>query len=131
RGELSLHFLRVGGRRVAFHFAIESGGVYYLFKPGFDAALGRYGLGHLLVWEVALALVARGARELDFLGDDLPWERDWTGAARRHEWLYVYRPTAFGRALYAWKARAVPALRPLARRVREVARRVAGREGHE
>jgi len=111
RGELSLHFLRAGERRVAFHFAVESGGVYYLFKPGYDESLARFGLGHLLLHEVAKALVGRGVREIDFLGDDMPWKRSWTGLARRHLWRYVLRPTVAGRALCAWKFRAVPMLR--------------------
>lgn len=111
RGELSLHFLRVGGRRVAFHFAIERGGTYYLLKPGYDEALRQHGPGHLLVWEVARALVRRGARELDFLGHDMEWKREWTQLGRNHAWLSIYRPTLRGRVLHAWKTCAVPLLR--------------------
>lgn len=111
RGELSLHFLRAGERRVAFHFAVETGGVYYLFKPGYDEALARFGLGHLLLHEVARALVSRGAREIDFLGDDMPWKREWTGQVRMHAFRYVLRPTRFGRALAAWKFTAAPIAR--------------------
>ena len=111
RGELSLHFLRVGGRRVAFHFAIERGGTYYLLKPGYDETLRQHGPGHLLVWEVARALIRRGAREFDFLGNDMEWKRDWTQCGRNHAWLSIYRPTVRGRALHAWKTCAVPLLR--------------------
>ena len=78
RGELACYFLRAGERRVAFHYALVDGDTYYLFKPGFDPALANYGLGHLLVDAVARDLIARGIRELDFLGDDMPWKRDWT-----------------------------------------------------
>ncbi|HEX2568575.1 MAG TPA: GNAT family N-acetyltransferase [Polyangia bacterium] len=111
RGELSLHFLRVGGRRVAFHFAIERCGTYYLLKPGYDEALRQHGPGHLLVWDVARALIRRGARELDFLGNDMEWKREWTQLARNHAWLSIYRPTVRGRMLHAWKTCAVPLLR--------------------
>lgn len=111
RGELSLHFLRVGGRRVAFHFAIERGGTYYLLKPGYDETLRQHGPGHLLVWEVARALIRRGARELDFLGNDMEWKREWTQLGRNHAWLSIYRPTLRGRVLHAWKTCAVPLLR--------------------
>jgi CelD/BcsL family acetyltransferase involved in cellulose biosynthesis len=111
RGELSLHFLRVGGRRVAFHFAIERAGIYYLLKPGYDEALRQHGPGHLLVWDVARSLIRRGAREFDFLGNDMEWKRDWTQLARNHAWLSIYRPTFRGRVLYAWKTCAVPLLR--------------------
>jgi CelD/BcsL family acetyltransferase involved in cellulose biosynthesis len=111
RGELSLAFLRAGDRRVAFHFAIESGGVYYLFKPGYDESLARFGPGHLLLWEVAKELTLRGACEIDLLGDDTPWKRVWTRCVRRHSWRYVFRPSAFGRALHAWKFAGLPRLR--------------------
>ena len=110
-GELGLHFLTVGGRRVAFHFAVESGGIYYLFKPGYDESLARFGLGHLLVDAVARALIARGARELDFLGEDVPWKREWTALVRPHQFRYVFRPTPFGRGLWTWKFRVLPSLR--------------------
>ncbi len=113
RGQLACYFLRAGGRRVAFHFALADGAVYYLFKPGFDPALARYGLGHLLVDAVARDLVARGVRELDFLGDDMPWKRDWTDAVRTHSFRYLFAPTARGRALAAWKLRFAPAARRL------------------
>jgi CelD/BcsL family acetyltransferase involved in cellulose biosynthesis len=117
RGELALYFLTAGGRRVAFHFALVDGGVYYLFKPGFDPALASYGLGHLLVDEVACDLGARGVRELDLLGDDLPWKRAWTDRARAHAWRYVFAPTPFGRALAAWKLRWAPSVKRLAARI--------------
>lgn len=110
-GELGLHFLTAGGRRVAFHFAVESGGVYHLFKPGYDESLARFGLGHLLVDEVARALIARGARELDFLGEEMPWKREWTSLSRPHRFRYVFRPSRFGRGLWAWKFRLLPSLR--------------------
>lgn len=114
RGELSLHFLRVGERRVAFHFSLESDGVYYFFKPGYDITLARHGLGHLLVWEVARSLIERGLREIDFLGDDLSWKREWTKQVREHTWHYIYRPTVWGFALHAWKTRCLPELKQVA-----------------
>jgi CelD/BcsL family acetyltransferase involved in cellulose biosynthesis len=117
-GELSLHFLAAGDRRVAFHFALESGGVYYLFKPGYDESLARFGPGQLLLHRVAGALCDRGAREIDFLGEDLPWKRAWTDRVRPHRFRYVFRPNRFGRALAAWKLSLAPALRRFATRLR-------------
>ena len=126
RNELSLFFLRAGERRVAFHFAIEANDVYYLFKPGYDEALAKYGLGHLLFMEVAKALIARGCNEIDFLGDDMPWKRDWTDKLRPHAFRYVMRKTPTGRALAAWKFRGLPAVRELADKVSEKAGTVRG-----
>lgn len=117
RDALALYFLTVGGARKAFHFAIVEDGVYYLFKPGYDPALASYGLGHLLVAEVARDLIGRGVRELDFLGDEMPWKREWTEAVRPHVWRYVFRGP-WGRALFAWKFRLVPRLKKLRDRYR-------------
>jgi CelD/BcsL family acetyltransferase involved in cellulose biosynthesis len=113
RGQLACYFLRAGARRVAFHYALADADTYYLFKPGFDPALASYGLGHLLVDAVARDLIARGIRELDFLGDDMPWKRDWTDRARAHSFRYLFAPTARGRALAAWKFTLAPAAKRL------------------
>ena len=37
--------------------------------------------------------------------------RAWTSLARAHSFLYVFRPTTLGRALWAWKFRALPLVR--------------------
>ena len=113
RGQLACYFLRAGARRVAFHYALADADTYYLFKPGFDPALASYGLGHLLVDAVARDLIARQFRELDFLGDDMPWKRDWTDRARSHSFRYLFAATARGRALAAWKLTLAPTARRL------------------
>ena len=118
RGRLACYFLKAGRRRVAFHFALVDDDTYYLLKPGFDPALASYGLGHLLVDAVARDLITQGIRELDFLGDDMPWKREWTDHTRAHHFDYVFAPTLRGRALAAWKLRLVPGARRLALRVR-------------
>jgi CelD/BcsL family acetyltransferase involved in cellulose biosynthesis len=111
RGQLVLAFLRVGAARVASHFALLEDGVYSLFKPGYDPALAAFGPGHLLVHAVAHALVHDGARELDLLGDALPWKREWTSCARTHAFRYVFRPTLRGRLVYLVKQQLLPGLR--------------------
>lgn len=110
---LVLYFLSAGGRRLASHFALEEDGVYYLLKPGYDAALGRFGPGHLLIDAVAADLRARGMRELDFLGDDLEWKHEWTGRARQHAWHYVFQSSRAGRVLHGWKFQLAPAIKRL------------------
>lgn len=117
RGRLACYFLKAGTRRVAFHFALVDDDTYYLLKPGFDPALASYGLGHLLVDAVARDLITRGIRELDFLGDDMPWKREWTDHTRAHHFDYVFAPTLRGRALAAWKLRLVPGVKRLAPRI--------------
>ena len=122
RGQLACYFLTVGGRRVAFHFALVDEHTYYLLKPGFDPALSSYGLGHLLVDAVARDLITRGVRELDFLGDDMPWKRDWTDQLRPQLFRYLFAPTLRGRALGAWKLQLAPRLSHTLKRLLPVAR---------
>ncbi|MFZ5469187.1 MAG: GNAT family N-acetyltransferase [Myxococcota bacterium] len=118
-GRLSLSFLRLDRRAVAFHFALEHQGRYLLLKPGYDEALSDCSPGQLLMENVAADCIARGLFELDFLGPDMVWKRDWTGRVRPHAWLYVFRDTPLGRALAQAKFRWVPAAKRVVARWRK------------
>jgi CelD/BcsL family acetyltransferase involved in cellulose biosynthesis len=115
RGALAIRALTLGGRPVAMHLGLVHGGAYYLPKTAYDEAMGAMSPGQLLHREVVLECQARGLRELDFLGPDMDWKRDWQPRHRPHDWLYVYRPTLFGRALHALKHRVRPAAREVLR----------------
>ena len=67
--------------------------------------------GQLLHAEVVAECEARGLAELDFLGPDMAWKRDWAPAPRPHDWLYVYRPSLAGRAMHTLKHRVRPAVK--------------------
>ncbi len=110
-GWLALRSLDLDGRPVAMHFGLLHRGVYSLPKPAYEERLGACSPGQLLVREVLAECEARQLRELDFLGPDMPWKRDWEPALRPHDWLYVYRPGMTGAVLHAVKHR----LKPLAR----------------
>ncbi len=112
-GWLALRALDLDGRPVAMHLALCHRGVYALPKPAYDEALAPCSPGQLLLGEVLAECEARGLCELDFLGPDMPWKRDWEPAYRPHDWLYVYRPGMTGAALHAVKH----TLKPLAREV--------------
>jgi CelD/BcsL family acetyltransferase involved in cellulose biosynthesis len=127
RGQLACYFLRAGTRRIAFHFALVDGDTYYLLKPGFDPALANFGPGHLLVDAVARDLIGRGVRELDFLGDDMPWKREWTSVVRSHNFVYLFAPSLRGRALARWKLRLAPALKDAVMRAQLAAERLRAR----
>jgi CelD/BcsL family acetyltransferase involved in cellulose biosynthesis len=118
-GWLALRELSLDGRPAAMHFGLRYRGIYSLPKPAYDEALGACSPGQLLLREVLAECGARGVRELDFLGPDMPWKRDWEPRLRAHDWLYVYRPGLAGRALHA----ARHTLRPLAKEVLEWWRR--------
>lgn len=110
-GRLALYYMRLDGRAVAFQYALEYGGRYFLLKPGYDETLGDCSPGQLLMEDVLRDCMKRGLREFDFLGPDMVWKRDWTDAVRRHTWLYVFNDTALGRAMCAAKFRWAPAAR--------------------
>jgi CelD/BcsL family acetyltransferase involved in cellulose biosynthesis len=116
RGWLSLYVLRVQGRAVAFHYGLIHDGRYLLLKPAYDEQLGACSPGQLLLEDVAREGIARGWTAFDFLGPDMPWKRDWTERRLAHDWLYVFRDSALGRALAAAKFRLVPAVREVASR---------------
>jgi CelD/BcsL family acetyltransferase involved in cellulose biosynthesis len=117
RGQLALHFLRLDGRAIAFHYALEHGGRYLLLKPAYDEGLRELSPGQLLTWEVFRSCIARGLTEFDFLGPDMPWKRDWASVTRRHTWLWIFRPTVAGRLAWAAKFRWVPAVEKVVRRL--------------
>ncbi len=112
-GWLSLRALELDGVPVAMHFGLTYRGVYSLPKPAYDERLGACSPGQLLMREVFAECQARGLDELDFLGPDMPWKRDWDPRHRPHDWVYVYRPGLQGRAMHSLKHR----VKPLAREV--------------
>jgi CelD/BcsL family acetyltransferase involved in cellulose biosynthesis len=115
-GRLRLYFLSLDGRPVAFHFGLVHQGRYFLLKPGYDESLRDCSPGQLLMERVIEDCVASGLSELDFLGPDMIWKRDWTDRLRVHTWLYVFRDTRFGRALCAAKFRWAPRAKETVRR---------------
>jgi len=98
-GRLALFFLRVGGRAAAFHYGLADGGRYFLLKPAFDERFHECCPGQLLVEDVIHDCLGRGIGELDLLGPDMPWKREWTDDLRPNSWLYLFRDSRRGRAL--------------------------------
>ncbi len=114
-GRLALWFLRVDGRAIAFQFALEHDGRLLLLKPAYDEACGDCSPGQLLMEDVLRDAIARGLREFDFLGPDMPWKRDWTALRRPHQWIYLFRGVR-GALLHALKFRIAPLLKRLSHR---------------
>jgi CelD/BcsL family acetyltransferase involved in cellulose biosynthesis len=112
--KLALYFLKAGERRIAFHFGLVEEGVYFLLKPGYEPSLAVHSPGHLLLHFVARDLIRRGIRELDLLGDPMPWKADWTAELRGKSWVYLFSPSPFGRALGHWRLTGAPRLRATA-----------------
>ena len=115
-GRLVLSFLRCARKAVAFQYGLTYGGRYLLLKPGYEEALKECSPGQLLMHEVVGDCIARGLRELDFLGPDMVWKRDWTDRTRAHAWLFVFRDTTLGRTLHDAKFGWIPAAKQTLRR---------------
>ncbi len=111
RGGLALRALTLDGRAVAAQLGMVHAGVYYLPKIAYQESLGAVSPGQLLHAEVLAECEARGLAELDFLGPDMAWKRDWAPRHRPHDWLYVYRPSLAGRAMHTLKHRVRPTVK--------------------
>jgi CelD/BcsL family acetyltransferase involved in cellulose biosynthesis len=110
-GRLAIRGLMLDGRPVAIHLGLVHRGTYHLPKMAYDEALASVSPGQLLHREVVAECEARGLAELDFLGPDMAWKRDWAPRHRPHDWLYVYRPSLAGRAMHTLKHRVRPAVK--------------------
>ncbi|RKH40214.1 GNAT family N-acetyltransferase [Corallococcus sicarius] len=115
-GWLGLYFLRLDSRPIAFQYGLQYGGRYLAMKPGYDEALSEVSPGHLLTENLVQDCIERGLTELDLLGDDAPYKREWTHQVRQHHWLFIYRDTLVGKTLQRSKFRWAP-----------VAKRMVGR----
>jgi CelD/BcsL family acetyltransferase involved in cellulose biosynthesis len=111
RGALAMRALTLDRRAVAVHLGLVHRGTYYLPKTAYDEKLGTASPGQLLHREVVAECEALGLAELDFLGPDMEWKRDWEPRHRPHDWLYVYRPSLAGRAMHTFKHRVRPAVK--------------------
>jgi CelD/BcsL family acetyltransferase involved in cellulose biosynthesis len=118
QGWLELQFLKVGGRRIAFGYALRFQDTLYLLKPGYDPAFAAYSPSSLLCALVLRDAFARGLRAYDLLGEDDEWKRAWTSQVRAHSWLFVYSRTWRGRLLHLLKFRLLPCVRRLRARAR-------------
>jgi CelD/BcsL family acetyltransferase involved in cellulose biosynthesis len=78
RGVLRLAFLRVDGRALAFHFALESQNRYYLLKPGYDEEFRKAGPGTVLTQKMVERAFTLGLDSYEFLGADDEHKLRWT-----------------------------------------------------
>lgn len=102
-GWLRLLFLRVGDRRIATSYGASFRNRLFLFKTGYDPEYAACAPFKLLTYFAIREAYAMGLDELDFLGDSEPWKREWTSAARGHDWLFVFADTVRARLLHSLK----------------------------
>jgi CelD/BcsL family acetyltransferase involved in cellulose biosynthesis len=110
-GWLKLTFLRVNGKRIAFHYILDTGGIVYGMKMGYDPEYNTYAPGHTLLTLILQYACDNGRREFDFLGTDDAWKMVWTKETRTQPWLFLFRDGVKGRLLHRLKFSVIPAVR--------------------
>lgn len=120
RGWLRLSFLRMDGRPVAFQYGLESSGVYYFLKGGYDPGYARFSPGKLLVYALLERAFSLGLTRYDFLGGDEAFKLEWTQSTRELRIVRAFSPTPLG--LLGWTAEAHG--RPLGRTAIGAMRRI-------
>ena len=111
-GQLRLSFLRVGGKRISFNFALCSQGKLYGVKIGYDPEYHAYSPGNMLLNLILQDACGRELSEYDFLGIDDEWKSEWTNAKRGHRWLFLFRDRGRARLLHYLKFSVVPVVKP-------------------
>jgi len=110
RGWLRLHFLRVGGRRIAFQYTFEYGNRIYVLTRGHDPAFAAYSPQNLLCCLVIEDAFSRCLASYEFLGPKEPWKMVWAPELRRMEQMVLIRPSLRGRLLHRIRFRLLPRL---------------------
>jgi CelD/BcsL family acetyltransferase involved in cellulose biosynthesis len=111
-GRLRLIFLRVDGRPVAFHLALEDDRTYFPLKGGFDPAFRAQSPGRLLIHATLERAFAAGLRRYEFLGDSDAYKLRWATQVYDRVLFQAFAPRPVG--LACWIAFAYG--RPLAKR---------------
>jgi CelD/BcsL family acetyltransferase involved in cellulose biosynthesis len=119
RGWLRLHFLRVGGRPIAFELDLTHGGTSWDLKGGYDPEFRQYAPGFLITFEILASLFAQGASTYELGGADEPFKREFTQTNRQRVLFEAFARSPVGAV--GWAARAYA--RPLAKRAVSVVRR--------
>jgi CelD/BcsL family acetyltransferase involved in cellulose biosynthesis len=118
RGWFRLSFLRVGGRPVAFDYALVHDDRWYSLKSGFDPGYAKYAPGMLLLHAMLERAFAEGLASVELLGTDDPYKLEWADGARGRIRLQAFSRSPLGRL-----GRLAAHARPVASRAARALRR--------
>ena len=96
RGWLRLCFLRSGEDRLVFDLSMETKGVHYLLKTGYDPDYRKLAPGMLMRREMLHRAFEEGLDSYEFLGSDNPWKLEWTDTVRERLLLQAFAPSVPG-----------------------------------
>jgi CelD/BcsL family acetyltransferase involved in cellulose biosynthesis len=111
RNQLRLTFLRLGGKRIAFNYLLQSGNKLCAVKIGYDPQYHAYSPGNMLLNLILKDACGSGVQEYDLLGGDDEWKFEWTEKTREHRWLFLFRSRLRPRLLHHLKFGLVPAVK--------------------
>jgi CelD/BcsL family acetyltransferase involved in cellulose biosynthesis len=118
RRMMRLALLRVDGRLVAFDYAIETDGVHFLLKTGFDPAYRDCAPGLVLRSMMIERAYEARLNRYEFLGGADEYKLDWTSTVHVRRRVHAFSPTAAGLSSLAVVKYARPGARRLLARVR-------------
>jgi CelD/BcsL family acetyltransferase involved in cellulose biosynthesis len=119
QGWLRIAFLRLDGDALATMVLLETDGVLYYLKGGYDPAFERCSPGMVLLASVIEHAFGSGVRRVDLLGGDERYKLAFTSDVRDKRRFQAFAPSPLGllsRAAFSYG-------RPVARRALEGARR--------
>ena len=107
RGYLSMHALKVGGAIAAASLGFSYRRKYFGVKLGIDENLKSLSLGHLMVYSLVADCLRGGIDEIELMGLQSDWKRQWTDSVRPHAYCYVFNGRAYGRLVRLLRAREI------------------------
>jgi CelD/BcsL family acetyltransferase involved in cellulose biosynthesis len=93
-GTVQLHFLTVGGRRIAAGVWFEDADTWYLYNAGVDPDARELSPGVLLSAKAIEAAIAAGRTRFDYLRGDEPYKYEWGAIDEPVQRLLVVRTSA-------------------------------------
>jgi CelD/BcsL family acetyltransferase involved in cellulose biosynthesis len=117
--DVDLLFLRIGGKAIAFQYGFLLGNRYYAYNTSYDEAFQRLSPGMLAINSLLQELIPAGIEVFDFLVGEDSYKRDWTSDARGLEGFTVFQNSLAGQL-----ACRLERLRPPARRIRNLVRKL-------
>ncbi len=123
RGWLTLAFLRLDGRGIAFDLCLEVDGVCYVLKGGFDVEARRLGPGVLLTHHELQRAFQSGFRSYELLGQADEYKLHWTRSVHERKRLQLFPRSPAGAIEHvAWRRG-----RPAAKQLQGALARIRGR----